>query len=106
MSENVCDAFRPSPSAVIKAIDEGAFKMQPKETDPHSIPDELLRYIIEDLFRTNEWEIYRNEIANFKNAFLFLDLILEKVLFEELLQLHLLRNPYRETNIHYWNFTR
>ncbi len=86
--------FRPSPSAVIRAIEEGAFKMKPKETDAHSIPDQLLGYIIEQLFSSSEWEAYRNDSTSFENAFLFLQLVLEKISAEEFIEQQVDRNPY------------
>ncbi len=98
--------FRPSSSAVIRAIEEGAFKMQSKETDPYYIPDQLLRYVVEDLFRTNEWATYRNDAANFENAFRFLELVLEKILWEQVTQHNVMCNPYYDTYINYRNFTR
>ncbi len=66
--------------------------MQEKKTDPQSIPDKLLRYITEDLFRTSQWATYRSDAANFNNAYLFVELVVEKILCEEFIQWTILRN--------------
>ncbi len=80
--------------------------MQPKETDPQPISDVLLRYVVQDVLRTSQWATYSNDVDSFKNAYLFIEVILEKIVCDQSTQLHVLRNPYYGTYVRCKNFTR
>ncbi len=72
-------SFRSTPTEVISAIETGMFAMQIPGSNPHSMPDPLLPYAINTLFKSPEWSNYRDDINNFNNAHCFIRLCLEKV---------------------------